>query len=112
MNTSLEPQATVSQSNTSKTQRIGTIVRWAARITSLPIFGMLMISLLPALSNFGVSAKDDRIIALGMCATALGFVLAWGWSGIGGAAAALGVGAMLSQADGSIFADPFSVAFG
>jgi hypothetical protein len=92
--------------------RLGKTVRWAVRITSIPIFGLLLLSLVPALASFSISANDDKIIALGMCATAVGFALGWRWPGPGGALAALGVGAMLSQADGSIFGDPFSIAFG
>ena len=95
-----------------KTGRVAKIVRWAVRVTSIPVFGLLMVSLIPALSSFAISARDDKIIALGMCSAALGFALGWRWAGIGGLLACLGVGAMLSQADGSLFADPFEVAFG
>lgn len=112
MSTILEAPTTDTQARPSKTHRIGPIVRWAARLTSIPILCLLLTSLIPALASFGISAKDDRIIALGMCATVLGFVLAWRWAGLGGGMAGVGVAAMLAQADGSILGDPFSIAFG
>lgn len=112
MTTTLEPPPSEIQTPRAETHRIGTILRWAARLTSVPVFGLLLTSLIPAVASFGISAKDDRIIALGMCVAALGFLMAWRWPGIGGAMAAVGVGAMLSQAEGSILGDPFSIAFG
>jgi hypothetical protein len=112
VSTDIEPAVNTPPPQEVKTGRVATIVRWAVRITSLPVFGLLMVSLVPALASFGISARDDKIIALGMCGAALGFVLGWRWAGIGGLLACLGVGAMLSQADGSIFADPFAIAFG
>jgi hypothetical protein len=112
MSTSTESEPIVAEQQEAKKPRLGKIVRWAVRVTSIPIFALLMISLVPALASFGISAKDDQIIALGMSATALGFILAWRWAGIGGAVAAVGVGVMLSEVDGPIFADPFSIAFG
>lgn len=112
MSTGIEPAVNTPSPEEVKTGRVAKIVRWAVRITSIPIFGLLMVSLVPALGSFAISARDDKIIALGMCGAALGFVLGWRWAGIGGVLACLGVGAMLSQADGSIFADPFAVAFG
>lgn len=112
MSTDIEPAVNTPPPQEVKTGRVATIVRWAVRITSLPVFSLLMVSLVPALGSFAISARDDKIIALGMCGAALGFVLGWRWAGIGGLLACLGVGAMLSQADGSIFADPFAIAFG
>ena len=47
--------------------RIGRIVCWAARLTSIPIFALLLVSLIPALTGFGVSPHDDQVIALGLC---------------------------------------------
>jgi hypothetical protein len=108
----IEPAVNTSPPQEVKTSRVAKLVRWAVRMTSIPVFGLLLVSLVPALGSFAISARDDKIIALGMCSAALGFVLGWRWAGIGGLLACLGVGAMLSQADGSIFADPFEVAFG
>ena len=96
---------------TTRTARVAGIVRWAARLTSLPIFGLLLVSLIPALTSFGISAKDDRIITVGMCSAALGFILGWLWPGIGGLLVGIGVAVMGSQ-EGSVLADPFTVAFG
>jgi len=112
VSTDIEPAVNTPPPQEVKTGRVAKIVRWAVRVTSIPVFGLLMVSLIPALGSFAISARDDKIIALGMCGAALGFVLGWRWAGIGGLLACLGVGAMLSQADGSIFADPFAVAFG
>lgn len=112
MSTLIEEPTTDTQTTLSHNHRIGSIVRWAARLTSIPIAGLLLTSLIPALASFAISAKDDRIIAMGMCVTVVGFVLAWRWAGLGGGMAGTGVAAMLSQADGSILGDPFSIAFG
>jgi len=109
MSTDTETQQTVLQT---RKGRIGKIVRWAARLTSIPILALLLIPLIPAVANFGVAAKDDRIIAVGLCCTCLGFLVGWRWAGIGGLVALLGVGVMLGQEEGPISADPFSVAFG
>jgi len=112
VSTSIEPAVDNLPPGKLKTARVAKTVRWAVRITSVPVFGLLMVSLLPALGSFGISARDDKIIAVGMCGAAVGFVLGWRWAGLGGALACVGVGAMLLQSDGWIFADPFAVAFG
>jgi hypothetical protein len=112
MTTSNESEAAKPAGPPSTPPRIGTLVRWAARITSLPIFGLLLISLIPALGSFAISPREDRLIALGLCGTALGFLIGWRWAGLGGGLAAAGVALIISQADGSILADPFTVAFG
>jgi hypothetical protein len=110
MTTNTEPQSIPAE--TRKTGSLGKTIRWAVRITSIPVFGLLLIPLVPALANFAVGARDDRIMAVGLCATALGFALGWRWAGIGGLITVLGVGAVVSQEEGGLAADPFSVAFG
>jgi hypothetical protein len=62
--------------------------------------------------SFHVSAREDRIIALGLCLTCAGLVLAFKWDGLGGALMLLGVGAMLTQGESLLYPDPFSIAFG
>jgi hypothetical protein len=111
MDTKTAPEPTVSEENKQQ-PRVGRIVRWAARITSLPILVLVLSSLIPAVQSFAISAKDDRIIALGLCATCLGLLAGWKWNGIGGGVMLLGVGAMLTQGDSWLYPDPFSVAFG
>jgi len=91
--------------------RIGRIVHWAARITSIPALVLTLISLLPALASFSISAKDDKIIALGLCAVCIGIAVAWRWAGVGGALIMVGVVSMLAQGDSLLSPDPFSVAF-
>src|SRR5579862_5445736 len=97
MSTTVEPEVDTSLPNASKTVRVAKIVRWAARITSIPVFGLLLVSLVPALTSFGISAKDDRIITAGMCSAALGFIVGWLCPGIGGILVGVGVATMCSQ---------------
>src|SRR5881392_2596976 len=106
MDTTLAPEITVPST---KTSRVGKLVRWAAGITSLPILALVLISLIPAIGNFAISARDDRIIALGLCGTCLGVLLGWKWDGTGGGVMILSVGAMLAQGDSLLYPDPFSV---
>ncbi len=108
MNATTEPEVAVP---VQKPSRLGTLLRWAARITSLPILALLLVSLVPAVTNFGVAARDDKIMALGMCAVAAGFLAGWVWAGIGGLLALAGVGVVLSQEEGGLASDPFAVAF-
>jgi hypothetical protein len=91
---------------------LGKILRWAVRLTSVPVFAMLMISLVPALGSFSISPREDKILALALCGIGMGFVLGWRWAGIGGALAVLSVAVVLTQGDNSLFADPFALAFG
>lgn len=95
-----------------KKSRIGTIVRWAARLTSLPVLAMVLVSLIPALGTFAISAKDDRIIALGLGGTCVGLLAGWKWTGLGGAVIVLSVVVMLTQGDSFFSPDQYSVAFG
>jgi hypothetical protein len=92
--------------------RVGKIVRWAARVTSIPILILVLTSLIPAMLSFSISAKDDKVIAIGLCATCLGLLLGWKWAGIGGGIILAGVVTILSQSDDLQYPDPFSVAFG
>ena len=48
-------------------------------------------------------------MALGMCGAALGFLLGGRGPGLGGGLACRGVGAILSQAEGSVFGEPFAL---
>jgi hypothetical protein len=88
------------------------IIRWGARITSVPILGLLLTSLIPSLTNFSVSASDDRLIAIGLCGTFAGLVIGWKYARVGGAVALAGVVLMLTQGDNLLYPDPFSLAFG
>ena len=92
--------------------RVSRIVRWAARITSLPAIAMVLTSLLPALANFSISAKDDKIIALGLGCVCIGNLVGWRWATLGGGLVVGGVATILTQGDGLLSPDPFSVAFG
>ncbi|HEY5909033.1 MAG TPA: hypothetical protein VJA21_00360 [Verrucomicrobiae bacterium] len=109
MSTTTEQEVATS---VAKPSRVAKIIRWAARLTSIPIFALLLVSLVPALENFAVSARDDRIIAVGLCGTAVGFLAGWRWAGIGGLMTLGSVVLILSQEEGGLSADPFSVAFG
>ncbi len=109
MVSSVESQVPVAAERHSRFARL---VRWAARLTSIPIFALLLVSLVPALANFSVSARDDKVIALGLCGIAAGFLLGWRWSGIGGLLALGSVAVILSQEEGGLASDPFAVAFG
>ena len=91
--------------------RVGTIVRWGARITSLPVLVLALIALVPTLAHFSVAAPDDRINAYGLCGVCLGFLLAWRWPAIGGGLSLAGLGVIATQAEGGWLGDPFSVAF-
>jgi len=88
------------------------IIRWGSRITSIPVLALVLTSLLPALANFSVSAADDKLIAIGLCATFAGLIAAWKYARVGGAIALAGVILMLSQGDNLLYPDPFSLAFG
>jgi hypothetical protein len=88
------------------------IIRWGARITSVPILGLVLTSLLPSLANFSVSASDDKLIAIGLCGTFAGLVTGWRYARVGGGIALAGVGLMLTQGDNLLYPDPFSLAFG
>ena len=96
---------------TDQKTRIRQIVRWAARITSIPALILALLSLLPALASFSISARDDKIIALGLCGVCIGITVAWRWAAVGGALVMGGVVLMLAQGDSLLYPDPFSVAF-
>jgi hypothetical protein len=100
-----------STTNTQKT-RVSQILRWAARITSIPVAALVLSSLLPALASFSVSAKDDKLIAVGLGVVLIGFIASWRWPSFGGALAAGGVVLILAQGDSWLSPDPFSIAFG
>ena len=91
--------------------RVGRIVRWGARVTSLPVLVLALISLVPTLLHFSVAARDDRISAYGLCGVCLGFVLAWRWPAIGGGLSLASIGVIATQAEGGLLGDPFSIAF-
>ena len=99
------------EASTAAKPRVAGILRWAARLTSVPVLGLALISLVPTLLSFSVSAKDDRMIALGLCGVCLGFLLAWRWPAVGGGLSLVGVGVILAQEDGGLAGDPFSIAF-
>jgi hypothetical protein len=92
--------------------RVGGIVRWAARLTSVPVLGLVLTSLASALPNFSVAAQDDRLIAAGLCGTCVGLVLGWCWSAIGGGLILASSLLMLAQGDSFLNPDPFALAFG
>ncbi len=108
MNASTETEAAVPAE---KRSRIGYLFCWAARLASLPVFALLLLSLVPALANFGVSPKDDKIIAVGLSGIAVGFIVGWLWAGVGGLLALGSVGLILTQEEGGMASDPFAVAF-
>jgi len=91
---------------------VGRSIRWGARITSIPILALVLISLVPALGDFSISTKADKILAVGLLGTAAGLLVAWRWPGLGGILALLSVGLMLAQGEDSLWLDPFSLAFG
>jgi hypothetical protein len=91
--------------------RVATIVRWATRLTSLPVLGLALISLLPTLMSFSVSATDDKLIALGLGGVCLGFLLAWRWPAIGAGIGLLSLGMIVAHEEGGLAGDPFSIAF-
>jgi hypothetical protein len=91
--------------------RVGKIVCWGVRLTSLPVLALALISLLPTLEHFSVAARDDRINAYCLCGICLGFLLGWRWPAIGGAISLASVGVIVSQADGGLADEPFSIAF-
>jgi hypothetical protein len=108
MTTNPEPQ--VEAPPAKKKSSLPKTVRWAARITSIPIFALVLVSLVPLLTNFNVAAKDDRIITIGLCGVCLGFLAGWRWAGVGGCVSFLSVGVVLTQS-GGVSGDPFSIAF-
>ena len=91
--------------------RVAKIVRWGARLTSLPVLVLALISLLPTLVHFSVSARDDRMNAFGLCGVCVGFLLAWRWPAVGGGISLASIGVIATQAEGGLTGDPFSVAF-
>jgi hypothetical protein len=91
--------------------RLAKIVRWGTRLTSLPVLALALISLLPTLMSFSVSAPDDKLIALGLCAVCLGFLLAWRWPAIGGGIGLAGLGVVIAHEEGGLAGDSFSIAF-
>ncbi len=91
--------------------RVPTLVRWAVRLTSLPVLALALVTLVPTLVNYGVSARDDRMIALGLCGVCLGYLAGWKWPVIGGAVSLAGIGVILKYDDTALSGDPFSIAF-
>jgi hypothetical protein len=105
-------ETTASTASAAKVSRVGTIVRWSARLTSIPILALVLVSLIPALASFSISPREDKILALCLCGICGGFLVGWKWPGLGGGITLASVGAMLMQGDNSLFLDPFSIAFG
>src|SRR6187397_2603086 len=93
-------------------ERAKRIICWGARITSIPIIGLVLTSLLPSLANFSVLASDDKLIAIGLCGTFAGLLIGWKYARMGGAIALAGVALTLTQGDNLLYPDPFSIAFG
>ncbi len=91
--------------------RVPALVRWAVRLTSLPVLALALVTLVPTLVNYGVSARDDRMIALGLCGVCLGYLVGWKWPVIGGAVSLAGIGVILKHDDSALSGDPFSIAF-
>jgi hypothetical protein len=91
--------------------RVAKIVRWGARLTSLPVLVLALIALLPTLLHFSVAARDDRINAYALCGICLGFLLAWRWPAIGGGISLASIGVIATQSEGGVAGDPFSIAF-
>jgi hypothetical protein len=109
MTTSTEREVSVPAPNQA---RVGQILRWSARITSVPVFILVLTYLAPDVAAFSVSAKDDKIITLGLCGVCVGLVLGWRWARLGGGLVIAAVVLMLLQGDNLLYPDPFSVAFG
>ena len=99
------------EARTAPKSRVAKIVRWGARLTSLPVLVLALISLLPTLVHFSVSARDDRMNAFGLCGVCAGFLLAWRWPAVGGGISLASIGVIATQAEGGLTGDPFSVAF-
>ena len=99
------------EARTAPKSRVAEIVRWGARLTSLPVLVLALISLLPTLVHFSVSARDDRMNAFGLCGVCAGFLLAWRWPAVGGGISLASIGVIATQAEGGLTGDPFSVAF-
>ena len=99
------------EARTAPKSRVAKIVRWGARLTSLPVLVLALISLLPTLVHFSVSARDDRMNAFGLCGVCVGFLLAWRWPAVGGGIGLASIGVIATQAEGGLTGDPFSVAF-
>ena len=99
------------EARTAPKSRVAKIVRWGARLTSLPVLVLALISLLPTLVHFSVSARDDRMNAFGLCGVCVGFLLAWRWPAVGGGISLASIGVIATQAEGGLTGDPFSVAF-
>lgn len=102
---------TPSEARIAPKSRVAKIVRWGARLTSLPVLVLALISLLPTLVHFSVSARDDRMNAFGLCGVCAGFLLAWRWPAVGGGVSLASIGVIATQAEGSLIGDPFSIAF-
>jgi hypothetical protein len=96
---------------TAPKSRVGKIFLWGSRLTSLPVLGLALISLLPTLAHFSVAARDDRMSALGLCGVCLGFLLAWRWPAVGGGTSLAGIVVIAVAADGGLTGDPFTIAF-
>lgn len=91
--------------------RVAALVRWAVRITSLPVLALALVSLYPILSSFSISARDDQIIGLGLCGVCAGYLLGWKWPAIGGAISLAAIGVILAHDDTALSGDPFSISF-
>ena len=92
--------------------RVGKIVRWSARVASLPTLALISVSLVPTLAHFSVAASDERKLAYCLCGAVAGLLAGWRWPGIGGFLVVVSVGLIAAQNDGGLFADPFTIAFG
>ena len=108
MSTDVQPPP---EAPTAPKSRVAKIVRWGVRLTSLPVFALALISLLPTLVHFSVAARDDRMNAYGLCGVCVGFLLAWRWPAVGGGISLVGIGVIAAQAEGGLVGDPFTIAF-
>jgi hypothetical protein len=109
MNVTTESEPAVSQP---KGSRVAKLVQKSVRLTSIPVLVLVLIALIPAVVSFSVSAREDKILALALGGTLVGFLLGWKWAGLGGAVALASVGVMLTQSDVGAYGDPFTIAFG
>jgi hypothetical protein len=108
MTTDVQPPP---EAPTTEKSRVGKIVRRAARLTSLPVLALALVSMVPTFMSFSVAAIDDKIIALGLCGVCLGFLLAWRSPAVGGGISLVGIGVVVAHEDGGLAGDPFSIAF-
>jgi hypothetical protein len=109
MNEEIQTEIAGDKQGEHRTKRI---ICWGARITSIPILALILTSLLPSLTNFAVSAPDDKLITIGLCCTFAGLLVGWRYARAGGLLALAGVVLMLTQGDNPLYPDPFSLAFG